>query len=191
MHTFGHIWLNAPFMKLLDFDNSCKCAFACRQLVYLHFGTWLFAAGAETLSSNMHLLKRYSKGTTMFDAPTKIGQRRPMFGVHWPIYIYTDCLQSVAVHPKPAATKHGLHAARVMQSFQRCNPVQLTDEPLSMRFEGKNVGLSLQTLLDSGANANFISPSVIQRLSIPVQPVAGVKLILADDTESVISGTVN
>lgn len=56
-----------------------------------------------------------------------------------------------------------------------------------MLFEGKTAGISLQTLLDSGANANFISPSVVLQLDIPVQPVDGAKLILADDSEAVIA----
>ena len=56
-----------------------------------------------------------------------------------------------------------------------------------MLFEGKTAGISFQTLLDSGANANFISPSVVLQLDIPVQPVDGAKLILADDSEAVIA----
>ena len=59
-----------------------------------------------------------------------------------------------------------------------------------MLFEGKSAGLTVQTLLDSGANANFISPRVVQRLKIPVQPAADAKLILAENSESAIKGFV-
>ena len=100
-HDSGHMWINAPFMKLLDFlkpYNACK-ALAGDDLsaCILVPGYLLLVLKPHLL--NMHLLKRFSKGTTMFDAPTRTGQRRPMPGVHWPIYIYTDCLQHQLPQP--------------------------------------------------------------------------------------------
>ena len=192
MHTNGHLWINAPFMKLHEFIthyNDCKAISSSNLTTCILVPGYLLPV-LKPLLANMHLLKRFSKGTTMFDAPTANGQRRPMPGVHWPIYVYTDSMQSVAVPAKLGAARHKLHAATVVQHFKRSNVAQYSDKSLSMLFEGKSAGLTVQTLLDSGANANFISPRVVQRLNIPVQPVADAKLILADNSESAIKGFV-
>ena len=114
---------------------------------------------------------------SMFDAPVANGHRRPMPGVPWPVYIYTDSVQSVAAVINLGSARHRLHAATVLHPFKQCNAGQLANENLSMLFEGKSAGLNLQTL-DSGANVIFISPGpdAVQRLDVPVQAVAGANM---------------
>ena len=58
----------------------------------------------------MSIIKKYSKNTVIFDAPTKSGNRRTMTGVHWPVYVFSD---AVAMH-YPLPVNSGLTVRSVI-----------------------------------------------------------------------------
>ena len=66
-----------------------------------------------------------------------------------------------------------------------------TDKHLSMLLEGCTCQqrLRVQILLDTGASSNFVSPRLLQELSLSSQPTEA-KLRLADNSEASILGRV-
>ena len=147
--------------------------------------------------TEMRLLKRYNKGSYLFDAPTKTGSRAGMPAVQWPVYVYTDVPADAAAAPDIAVEQtplHSLHNAvlcSVELQSDCADHVLSTDKHLTMLFEGLilHQRLPATILLDSGASTNFVHPKLVQQLRMHMQP-ASASLRLADNTEAPILGKV-
>lgn len=95
-HT-GHIWINPPFTQLPSFMQHYL---HCKQLNPSSTSACILIPGyllqeLKPMLTNMRLLKRFTKGTSLFTTPTKSGARVAMPGTHWPVYIYTDVAADV------------------------------------------------------------------------------------------------
>lgn len=91
VHT-GHIWISVPFCKLLSFVQHymhCKLLSPSSTSACILVPGYMLSP-LQHLLSGMRLLKKYRKGTTLFDSPIETGPRAAMPGVHWPVYVFTD-----------------------------------------------------------------------------------------------------
>ena len=84
---------------------------------------------------------------------------------------------------------HPLHNAVVRHSQACVAQAPVTDQPLTMLFEGTIDGVKCCNLLDSGASANCISDAAIERLGLVMAPTQA-SLELADGNTSPILGRV-
>lgn len=183
----GNIWLNAPFAKLVDFpQHYAVCKEQQPDLSACILVPSFLLPALRPYLKGMSLLKHYRKGTAVFDAPTKSGQRQSP-GVLWPVFIHTDCSAAVVSQTDAQQARHKLHGAVVATS--QAEPAKPADAQLSMLFEGSSMGLKLQTLLDSGATDNFVSAATVQRLKLQTRSAA-VNLQLADGSATKISSQV-
>ena len=190
LHT-GHIWINAPFTALHEFLQhyvACKEASPTTTACILVPG-FMFPA-LRPLLKGMSIIKKYSKNTVIFDAPTKSGKRRTMTGVHWPVYVFSD---AVAMHYPLLVNSgqkcHPLHDAIVHQQCDAAQiPVKVSDSPLTMLFEGQVERQDALVLLDSGASTNFVSKEVLDSCGLSLSPTCAT-LSLADGKTSPILGT--
>ena len=91
---------------------------------------------------------------------------------------------------------HRLHNATVLSAAHDSGLE--SDERLAMLFEGSftggfggraHDGLTSPILFDSGASSNFVSPRLLQQLSVTYTP-SGATLRLADDSSAPILGKV-
>ena len=142
------------------------------------------------LLKGMHIIKTFSKGSSMFDSPTLSGQRRPMTGVHWPVHVFIDAPLPVKVAPVVTGQKcHPLHNAAIHECFDSLSPpVPLSNSPLAMLFSGQLEPQEATVLLDSGASANFLAPSMLSSCGLHLKKTDAT-LELADGHESPILGT--
>ena len=193
-HT-GHLWINAPFTKLLAFTQHYL---HCKQLAPGSTSACILVPGyllkpMRSYLTDMHLLKRHSKGAELFTTPTKSGGRASLPGVHWPVYVYTDIPAAEIDRTVERTPLHSLHNCTVQANAAALpdQSVISTDKHLTLLFEGRTgqPSVKLRTLMDTGASACFVSPRKVQELGLKLHP-ADATLRLADNTESPITGKV-
>ncbi len=137
----------------------------------------------------MHILKTYRKGSTLFDAPAVSGRRCAMAGTHWPVYMFTDAVMPTHTPPVAGQQCHPLHKAVVHQpSAVPSVAAAVSNQPLTMLFEGHLEQQDALMLLDSGASANFISKKALDIGKLTLNPTEAT-LELADGSSSPILGT--
>ena len=197
-HT-GHIWINAPFSKILSFVQHYL---HCKQLSPDDTSACRLIPGyllkpLRSLLTGMRLLKRFSKGAELFTAVDKVIQAHSMPGVHWPIYIFTDIAPDVVDITVERTPLHGLHHATVVPDHVDAMTAQQpsvlsTDKHLTMLLEGQcsRQRLKLQILMDTGASCNFVSPRILAQLKMSYQ-TAEAQLRLADNSEAAVLGKVS
>ena len=161
VHT-GHMWINAPFTKLMPFLQHYL---HCKQLNPDSTSACILIPGyllkpMGSMLGSMRLLKRYRKGSQLFTTPTKSGNRAAMPGAHWPVYVYTDVPVDVLEQTVEEAPLHAFHNCTLHATDAILDDQPLsTDKLLTMLFEGGTTkqGLSYTIQMDTGASVNLIS----------------------------------
>ena len=187
-HT-GHIWINSPFSQLTAFlqhylhckqsapDSTSGCILVPGYLLPM----------LKSLLSGMRLLKKFNKGTAIFEQSSRSGHQSTSPSVHWPMYVYTDVPSDAYQAMGPGQNMHRLHNAVVVATANSDMDTHEPDGHLAVLFEGRfgggpHDGLA-PVLLDSGASANFVSPGLLQTLGISY-PTSSATLRLADNSEA-------
>ena len=198
VHT-GHIWINAPFTQLTTFVQHYL---HCKQLSPDSTSACILVPGyllpvLKSMLSGMTCLKRFTKGTALFEQSTRSGQLAASPSLSWPVYIFTDVPSGADQAFSSGQSMHRLHNA-VVSSAAHDSDLE-SDERLAMLFEGAfqggfggrghGDGLNSPILFDSGASSNFVSPRLLQQLGISYSP-SGATLRLADDSSAPSLGKV-
>ena len=188
----GHIWINPPFTQLLSFmQHYLHCPSSTSACILI---PGYLPQELKPMLTNMRLLKRFTKGTSLFTTPTKSGARVAMPGTHWPVYIHTDVaadtsLTDTTVNGTPL---HRLHNAAVVLEETPPHGIQTTDQHLTMLLEGSAANSEgvIRTLVDTGASANFVSPQLLARLGTAWDDTSATSasLRVADNTEAKLIG---
>ncbi len=186
----GHIWVNAPFTLLPEFvQHYFQCKQASPSTTACIVVPGFLLPVMRPFLKGMHILKTHHKGSTLFDAPTASGKRRAMAGTHWPVHVFTEAVLPTHIPPVAGQKCHPLHKAIVHQpSAVPSVPVAVSNQPLTMLFEGHLEQQDALTLLDSGASANFISKKALDIGKLTLNPTEAT-LELADGSSSPILGT--
>lgn len=145
---------------------------------------------SKPMLTNMRLLKKFTKGTSLFVTPTKSGTHAAMPGTHWPVYIYTDIAADVSDITVEGTPLHCLHNAAVMQEELTIpHGVQTANQQLTMLLEGSAPTAEgiVHTLIDTGASANFASPQLLARLGTTWENTSA-SLRLAASIEAKLTG---
>ena len=186
----GHIWVNAPFTLLLEFvQHYLQCKQAAPSTTACIVVPGFLLPVMRPFLKGMHILKTYRKGSTLFDAPTASGKRRAMAGTHWPVHVFTDAVVPTHLPPVAGQQCHPLHKAVVHHpSAVPSVAAAVSNQPLTMLFEGRLEQQDALMLLDSGASANFISKKALDIGKLTLNPTEAT-LELADGSSSPILGT--
>ncbi len=180
----GHIWVNAPFTLLLEFvQHYLQCKQAAPSPTACVVVPGFLLPVMRPFLKGMHILKTYRKGSTLFDAPTASGKRCAMAGTHWPVHVFTDAVMPTHKPPVAGQQCHPLHKAAVPSVA-----AAVSNQPLTMLFEGRLEQQDALMLLDSGASANFISKKALDIGKLTLNPTEAT-LELADGSSSPILGT--
>ena len=60
-----------------------------------------------SLSHHMTVIKKYPKGSYLFNSPVKLGPSQPLPGIYWPVDIFTDAITPALSLPLTAGqTSH-------------------------------------------------------------------------------------
>ena len=196
-HT-GHIWINAPFTQLTTFVQHYL---HCKQLSPDSTSACILVPGyllpvLESMLSGMTCLKRYTKGAALFEHSTRSGHLAAAPSLSWPVYIFSDVPTGANQAFSSGQSMHRLHNATVLSDAHDSGLE--SDERLAMLFEGSftggfggraHVGLTSPILFDSGASSNFVSPRLLQQLSVTYTS-SGATLRLANDSSAPTLGKV-
>ncbi len=186
----GHIWVNAPVTLLLEFvQHYLQCKQAAPSTTACIVVPGFLLPVMRPFLKGVHILRTYRKGSTLFDGPTASGKRRAMAGTHWPVHVFTDAVMPTHVPPVAGQQCHPLHKAVVHQpSAVPSVAAAVSNQPLTMLFEGRLELQDALMLLDSGASANFVSKKALDIGKLTLKPTEAT-LELADGGSSPILGT--
>ena len=121
------------------------------------------------LLSGMRLFNRCNEGTIIFEQVSRSGHSATSPGALWPISVYTDVPSDAYAALEHDQPLHKLCIAVLSTTthYAKSNAdkrLAMLYEGLCLRGHGGQLGTSV--LLDTGATSNFVSPKVLQRLSI-------------------------
>ena len=172
-----HVWINAPFDSAQDFIKhylDCKASSPHNTSACILVPDWRRAPW-QPLLKGMQVIKQYSRGTRLFEAPspTPSGPKVLLPGIRWNVTVYYD-------PPKPRFTP-------------RLNNVEANDH-LLMTFDARLAGVNAsvtashadhpaQAVSDSAASHCFLSRAWVQRARAHVKPLA------ADDSAAMADGS--
>lgn len=169
-----HVWLNPPFSRATEFIQhylESKASSPHNTSACILVPNWR-SASFRPLLKGMQVLKQYSQGTRLFEAPgpTESGSRMLLPGIPWGVTVYYDAPQSQ--HPPTLSAMH-------------------SDDHLLMTFDAKLAGASAavttahsaQAVSDSAASHCFISRAWVDRIRAHVTPLA------ADDSAAMADGS--
>ena len=161
LHTC-RVWINAPSTSLTELvEHYLQCQQAAPADTTACVVVNLCLTGSDRLTG-MTLIKKHNRDSVISD---------------------TACLCPLVRYVTPCT-------AVVRQHSQTCvAQAAVTDQPLTMLFEGTIHGIQCCNLLDSRASANFISDAAIERLGLVIAPTQA-SLELADGNTLSILGKV-
>ena len=176
-----HVWLNPPFSRATEFIQhylECKASSPHNTSACILVPNWR-RASFRPLLKGMQVLKQYSQGTRLFEAPspTEAGSRVLLPGIPWGVTVYYDA-------PQP-------------QLLPTLNATQSGDQ-LLMTFDAQLAGASAsvttahpaQAVSDSAASHCFISRAWVDRFRVHVTPLhANDSAAMADGSALRIYGT--
>ena len=92
-----HVWLNPPFSRATEFIQhylECKASSPHNTSACILVPNWR-RASFRPLLKGMQVLKQYSQGTRLFEAPspTEAGSRVLLPGIPWGVTVYYDAPQ--------------------------------------------------------------------------------------------------
>lgn len=133
----GHIWVDAPCTLLPEFvQHYVQCKQATSSAACIVVPGFLLPVMCPFLKG-MHIVKTYSKGSTLSDSPTASGKRRVMAGTHRPVHVFTDAVMPTHIAPVAGRQCHLVNKAVVHQpSAVPSVAAAVSNQPSTMLFEG-------------------------------------------------------
>ena len=72
----------------------------------------------KSLLAGMTCLRRFTKGTALFEQSARSGSKAASPSLHWPVYVFTDVPTGADQALNRGQSMHRLHNARVLSAVQ-------------------------------------------------------------------------
>jgi hypothetical protein len=166
----GHtVWMNPPFNQE-SLSQSIQHYLNCKMSDPAHTSACILVPKWDGLFrkslSSMTLIKEYPVGTVLFDQPkagSVGGKRQVLPGIPWPVQVYYD-------------------APRIQCSVSAADPACML-----MSFNVKIAGAEAVALLDSGAQASFLSERFVLEHDMSTYACPVTQVRMADGSVTTVS----